>query len=72
MVESSIPQKRSRPDTETPVEVKLELGVGALYTAISWSERISQSLEAGDYTNKLKKIPYLKLDLLKGHKICPK
>ena len=29
---------------ETPAEVKLEFGVGALYVTISWSERMSQSL----------------------------
>ena len=44
MVESSLPQKRSRPEMETPAEVKLEFGVGALYVTISWSERMSQSL----------------------------
>ena len=45
MVESSLPQNKRRPETERPADVKDELGLGALYTVISWSERISQSLE---------------------------
>ena len=30
MVESSLAQNKRRPELETPVEVKLELGVGGL------------------------------------------
>ena len=31
MEESSLEQNKRRPDTDSPVEVKLELGVGGLY-----------------------------------------
>jgi hypothetical protein len=31
MDESSLEQNKRRPDTERPVEVKLEFGVGGLY-----------------------------------------
>ena len=45
MLESSLLQNNKRPETETPVEVKLELGVGGLYMTTSWSDLMSHSLE---------------------------
>jgi hypothetical protein len=41
IAESSLEAKRILPERETPTLVKLELGVGGVYCASSWSPRTS-------------------------------
>ena len=40
---SSLEAKIKRPDTEIPEQVNVEAGVGALYSQICWSDRMSHS-----------------------------